>query len=255
MSAVNPGPVVVIPCSHGQLPRPARAADLYVGSYHRWCRATAEALTADGGTVLVLSARYGLVALDGDEILKPYDQRLGHVGVLFERRLLVQARDLDVTHAHDVTVLAGAAYVDAARRVWPHATAPLARLGIGYQRQRLAELRARATQPTAPQPAEVNAPAAPPLYTLRNDWTERTRVFTVVIAGPERHDGEAPFRVVVEDHSTNRAWAQAMAWFMVNQETIDAYVIAGESHEGLPVSNGRRGIAFFDLRAEPYGDR
>ncbi|MGC0418371.1 DUF6884 domain-containing protein [Embleya sp. AB8] len=242
----GPAPVVVIPCSHGQLPTPAPAAELYVGSYHRWCRATAEAITAaNGGTILILSARYGLLPLDGERVLTPYDKQLtkDHIDIMFELRLLTQARDLRLSHAHNVTILAGATYAEAARLVWPHATAPLLGLGIGYQRQRLAGLRARAARP------RVEAASKPP-YALPNDWSKRRRTFTVTIAGPERHDGQAPFTVVVEDHSTEKAWAQALAWFLVTQETIDGHVIAEKSYEGLPVVGDERSIVWNDLRSE-----
>ncbi|MEW1642653.1 DUF6884 domain-containing protein [Streptomyces sp. NPDC091219] len=52
--------LVVIPCGSRKLDHPARAADLYTGSYHRACRATAEALRPD--RLLILSARHvGLI--------------------------------------------------------------------------------------------------------------------------------------------------------------------------------------------------
>ncbi|MEU8833897.1 hypothetical protein [Streptomyces sp900116325] len=45
--------VVVIPCLGKKLPVAAPAGELYLGSYHRACRATADALTEGGATVLV----------------------------------------------------------------------------------------------------------------------------------------------------------------------------------------------------------
>lgn len=52
--------LVVIPCGSRKLDHPARAADLYTGSYHRACRAAAEALRPD--QLLILSARHvGLI--------------------------------------------------------------------------------------------------------------------------------------------------------------------------------------------------
>lgn len=145
MSAA-PNRVVLIPCSAAKLSRPAPAAELYQGSYHKACRATAEFLTADGGTVLVISAKYGLVRLDW--VLAPYEMTFRDPGCANGLLMRVQARQLHLDQATDVTVLASAAYVAAARTVWPHAEAPLTGLGIGQQLRRLVELRT----PTGEQP-------------------------------------------------------------------------------------------------------
>ncbi|MDQ1018868.1 DUF6884 domain-containing protein [Streptomyces afghaniensis] len=51
------------PCAARKLGHPAPAGELYIGSYHRACRAAADALTADGGTVLIFSDLYGLVSV------------------------------------------------------------------------------------------------------------------------------------------------------------------------------------------------
>ncbi|MFD5570422.1 hypothetical protein [Streptomyces cadmiisoli] len=53
--AAPAGPVVVIPCGGAKLGHAAPAGHLYVGGYHRACRRAADALTARGGTVLLLS--------------------------------------------------------------------------------------------------------------------------------------------------------------------------------------------------------
>ncbi|WTW95433.1 hypothetical protein OG216_19520 [Streptomycetaceae bacterium NBC_01309] len=136
--------VVVIPCSVAKATEPAPAGELYVGSYHRACRATADALIADGGTILILSARHGLMPVG--QVVAPYAMTWGDRGEVRDSTLQVQARKLGVAWARDVIVLAGAAYVTAARQVWPYATAPLAGLGIGRQRRRLVELRAEVEQ-------------------------------------------------------------------------------------------------------------
>lgn len=137
--ARDTGPLVVIPCAAKKLDRPAPAGELYQGSYHRACRQTADALTADGGTVVVLSALHGLLTLD--RVIEPYELRMGDPGTVLPVRLRQQARELGLANAPTVVVLAGAAYVYAARQVWPDASAPLTGRGIGRQLQRLAELR------------------------------------------------------------------------------------------------------------------
>lgn len=97
------------------------------------------------------------------------------------------------------------------------------------------------------QPIEEAAERGP-LYDLPYDYNQRERPFTVTVAGPERHDGEKPYTYVVAEYSTERAWSKALGWFMVEQETVDAHVVAGLSFEGTP----ERGCGYFwtDLRPE-----
>ncbi|WP_019061736.1 hypothetical protein [Streptomyces prunicolor] len=88
-----------------------------------------------------------------------------------------------------------------------------------------------------------------PVYgNLPLDYRQTVRPFTVTVAGPERYDGTRPTTYVVDECSTEKAWVKALAWHMVADETIDCYVIADESHEGLP--DGERGIHWSDLRTE-----
>ncbi|MFJ6014499.1 DUF6884 domain-containing protein [Streptomyces sp. NPDC092952] len=237
--------VVVIPCSGKKKDSPAPAGEMYLGSYHRACRATADALTADNGLVLVLSSRYGLVTLD--EVLEPYEMRLRDRGAVSDLVLRAQARKLGVNTVQDVTVLAGADYVTSARSVWPHASAPLTGLGIGKQRKHLAELRTRAAKTGAAQPVET-AFADAPMYKVPYDYRQTRRPYTVSVAGPGRHDGEPTTRFVVDEYKAESAWAKVLAWYMVEHETVDAYVVADESFEGAPA----KGCDFFwqDLRAE-----
>lgn len=68
------------------------------------------------------------------------------------------------------------------------------------------------------------------------------------VAGPERHDGEKPYTFVVNECSTEKAWAAVLAWFMVDMETVDAHVVAGDSCEGVP--EPECGYFWIDLRAE-----
>ncbi|GGQ49861.1 hypothetical protein GCM10010250_21800 [Streptomyces althioticus] len=131
--------LVIIPCAARKLPHPAPAGELYVGTYHRACRAAADRLTADGGTLLILSDLYGLVPIT--QVLQPYDMRVGDPHSVTVGKLREQARELGVDEAQDVIVLAGRAYADHCRAIWPHAQAPLVGMGIGRQLQRLAAIR------------------------------------------------------------------------------------------------------------------
>lgn len=146
-TAAAAGPVVIVPCSVRKLGHRAPAGELYLGGHHSLARRAADALTAEGGTVLILSARYGLVTLD--EVIEPYDLRMGEPGSITAAELRAQAARLQLDGAEDVTVLAGAVYAAAVRAIWPHAVNPLAGTrGIGEQRGRLAAL-ARAGSLTA----------------------------------------------------------------------------------------------------------
>ncbi len=141
---------MIIPCGSAKLNHKAPAGELYVGPYHRSCREAADALTAEGGTVLVLSARYGLVTLDQE--IEPYNLRMGQLGSVTVEQLREQARDLGVDAAENVIILGGEAYTNAALQVWPQAATPLAGLsGMGYQRQYLAQV--AALPPGSPLPS------------------------------------------------------------------------------------------------------
>ncbi|MGW4731797.1 hypothetical protein ACWEQC_21985 [Streptomyces shenzhenensis] len=88
-----------------------------------------------------------------------------------------------------------------------------------------------------------------PLYDgFPDDYSAHDRTFTVTIAGAERYDGEKPHKYVLEARSTQVAWAEALAWHMVVEETPDCYVVADESHEGAPA--GDIGFQWNDLRPE-----
>ncbi|MEU4924604.1 DUF6884 domain-containing protein [Streptomyces parvus] len=140
----SPGPVVVVPCSGAKGDRPTEAGHLYTGSLHIHARRTADALTAAGGTVLILSSRYGLLPLH--QVVAPYDMRMGDEGSVTADQLHDQAAELNLLDAQEVILLTPAAYTQRAAAVWPHAQTPLAHLGIGRQRGRLTALRTAAAE-------------------------------------------------------------------------------------------------------------
>ncbi|MFF1740711.1 DUF6884 domain-containing protein [Streptomyces mirabilis] len=130
--------LVVIPCGSRKLGRRARAADLYVGSYHRACRRAADASRPD--RLLILSARYGL--LDLDDVIDPYDTPHGAADAITARALLKQATVRDIVLLDPVVALGGARHAGLVRTIWPHARTPLAGTrGMGEQMARLAVLR------------------------------------------------------------------------------------------------------------------
>ncbi|MGA5506903.1 hypothetical protein [Streptomyces umbrinus] len=82
----------------------------------------------------------------------------------------------------------------------------------------------------------------------QEEWSEEPRDNTVTVAGPERYDGEQPYTYVVRDNTTEQAWIQALTWHMWENQTLDAYVVAAESHAGLPSADA--GYHWNDLRPE-----
>ncbi|WP_181802073.1 DUF6884 domain-containing protein [Streptomyces shenzhenensis] len=130
--------LVVIPCGSRKLGWPARAADIYVGSYHRACRRAADALRPD--RLLILSARHGL--LDLDDVIEPYDTPHGAADAVTSQILLAQATMRNIVHLDPVVALGGARHIDLLRSVWPHIHTPLAGArGMGGQMARLAAIR------------------------------------------------------------------------------------------------------------------
>ncbi|MFJ2561249.1 MULTISPECIES: DUF6884 domain-containing protein [unclassified Streptomyces] len=140
-SPAEAGPVVVIPCSGAKLDHAAPAGKLYVGKLHTHARRTADALTAHGGTVLVLSALHGFLRLDQD--VEPYDHTWEDAGSITVEELRAQAAELGLTDA-DVILLTPSRYTQRAAAVWPQARTPLAHLAIGKQRGRLTAMRENA---------------------------------------------------------------------------------------------------------------
>ncbi|MEV6529471.1 DUF6884 domain-containing protein [Streptomyces sp. NPDC051639] len=129
--------LIVIPCGARKLDHRARAADMYIGSYHRACRRAAEALRPD--RLVILSARYGLLGLD-DEI-DPYDTAHGAADAVTARLLREQAAERGITDLDPVVVLGGARHATLAKAVWPHALTPLSGTrGMGEQVARLAAM-------------------------------------------------------------------------------------------------------------------
>ncbi|MEY9839531.1 DUF6884 domain-containing protein [Streptacidiphilus sp. EB103A] len=153
-----PEKLVLVPCSGRKLDATAvaSAGEMYApGSYHRAARRAAEAMTAEGGRWMILSARYGL--LDPHDRILAYDLKAGRPGTVGADTLSRQAHQAAVSTAQ-VTVLAGAAYGELARGAWPSVHQPLAGLGIG---RHLAYFADRYEPGRRPRPRRRPRPAVP----------------------------------------------------------------------------------------------
>lgn len=119
-STRDAGPfTVVIPCAGEKQTGRHAARDLYTSSNFRSTLAAAEAIAdAEDGQVLILSALYGLVALD--EVLTSYDVKMatGNPAEITAEEIADQLVEFGATG--DVHVMAPGAYfakVDAAARL------------------------------------------------------------------------------------------------------------------------------------------
>ena len=109
-------PLVVIPCGARKLSSAAPAGELYIGAQHRLARQAADALARQvGGTVMVLSARYGLVPLEAR--LDPYDLTVGDPGAVTGQQVARQLRDLDARRVIALTPKRYSALLAAAPRI------------------------------------------------------------------------------------------------------------------------------------------
>lgn len=149
--------VAVIPCSAAKLEHRAPALELYTGSLYRSALLAAAALRAYGrvDSILVLSARHGLVALDTE--LDPYNVKMGDPGTISTAAVadqLAAVAELGIEAGRpglvELVPILPAAYDlvlrNAAELLWPPlvdvATNPLTgSRGILEQRRRLRELR------------------------------------------------------------------------------------------------------------------
>jgi hypothetical protein len=122
--------IVIVACGAKKLDRPARARDLYVGPYFKACLAYALTL-AKPKDVFIISAKYGLVGLN--DVIEPYDKRLGDPFSVTEFSLTTQAEQLGLL-GQKVKVLGGRKYVGLCRKVWKKLEAPLeGKGGLGEQ--------------------------------------------------------------------------------------------------------------------------
>ena len=131
--------VYVVPCGAAKLDVAAPARELYTGSHFRNTLATAEQLAAEeGGLVLILSAKLGLIELD--TVVAPYDVKMGDADAITPTAIRNGAVELglDQLDPELYAFLPSAYYAALAQALEPldlyvsdvYEAAP----GIGYQR-------------------------------------------------------------------------------------------------------------------------
>lgn len=82
--------LVVVPCAAAKLDTAAPASELYASANFKHMLAAAKATAADmdDAKVMILSAEHGLVELD--EVLAPYDTKMGKAGCIAVTELIDQ---------------------------------------------------------------------------------------------------------------------------------------------------------------------
>lgn len=132
--------IVLISCAARKLQHKAKASDLYSSPLFQRQLAYACKLSPDA--IFILSAKYGLVDLD--EEIEPYDQTLRDMGISEQRawaaRVLEQLGKKTCLLSDHFIVLAGDVYRRFLTPAFYSWEAPLERLTIGKQLQKLDEL-------------------------------------------------------------------------------------------------------------------
>lgn len=137
----NRGTVTLVACAATKLDRPAPARELYRSDLFAKSSAYAQRL----GEWYILSAAHGLV--HPDTVLEPYDITLNDMTrderMTWSCKVARQLRQRNI-QADRCVVLAGRSYRDlimgALRLRFAEVVVPLEGLGIGHQKQRLAQL-------------------------------------------------------------------------------------------------------------------
>ena len=136
--------IVIIPCGGAKLGAPAPAAELYTGSMFRDTLTTARAMTTENN-IYILSALHGLIALD--KVVAPYDVKMGSGDEVTDGLVADQLEQITGGPFNGAVTIEAllpnryAAKLMAARRFYPIVSHFHGCAGIGYQKQRLAQLR------------------------------------------------------------------------------------------------------------------
>jgi hypothetical protein len=164
----------LVSCVAGKLDQPAAAADLYQSDWFFKARAYAE---AHASPWFILSAKHGLLA--PNQVTAPYDDTLNgkplHQRLAWGEMVAGQINDYCPTGCQ-IVMLAGRAYREAVtasplfRNRLSNTSAPLQNMGIGLQKQWLAQ----------------NTPPLPPLDDLERDYSEAVKAWNAAMADFKR---------------------------------------------------------------------
>jgi hypothetical protein len=221
---------VVIPCGAAKGPVATTAAEMYQGSMFKDALATAREMF-DDDRIYIISAEYGLLRLD--DVIEPYDKKLGDPGSVDAATISRQLRDQGIENGSVLSLLpknynklfengvAGSLGVNPQRLTVEQYFAGTK--GIGEQKGRLSNLR----KETAAQKAKATADGAvlidPELEQLANSVAQDPALYANFKAQVEERamlerDIESMRNPTPEDVETYRKDAQAKA-----QEEVRTY--------------------------------
>lgn len=122
---------IIITCGSAKAITRSRAEKLYVGGHFKKCLAWAKAKVG-AENVFIISAKYGLLKLD--DMIEPYDLRMGQPGSVSTLVLLRQAEDLGIID-EEILSSAGADYQKPLVRVFQKIKFPFKGLTMGFMAQ------------------------------------------------------------------------------------------------------------------------
>ena len=100
----------IVPCGANKQTTPVAARDLYISNHFQQTLAKVEAEAAESeAEVFILSAGYGLLRLD--DVVAPYDTKMGDSDCVSAATITEQARDLGIDYGADVYAFLPAAYL------------------------------------------------------------------------------------------------------------------------------------------------
>lgn len=123
--------IIIITCGQEKALTKSRAEKMYVSGYFKQCLAWAKAKTSPE-KIFIISAKYGLLRLD--EVIAPYDLRMGQPGSISPSAISRQAEDLGIVDAEIIST-AGADYQKVLNRVFKKISYPFEGMTIGYRGQ------------------------------------------------------------------------------------------------------------------------
>jgi hypothetical protein len=221
---------VMIPCGAAKGPVATTAAEMYQGSMFKDALATAREMF-DDDRIFIISAEYGILRLD--DVIEPYDKKLGDPGSVDAATISRQLRDQGIENGSVLSLLpknynklfengvAGSLGVNPQRLIVEQYFAGTK--GIGEQKGRLSNLR----KETAAQKAETAAEGAslidPELEQLANSVAQDPALYANFKGQVEERamlerDIESMRNPTPEDIETYRKDAQAKA-----QEEVRTY--------------------------------
>lgn len=121
--------IVIITCGQDKAITKSRAEKMYTSGYFRQCLRWAKAKTSPD-KVFILSAKYGLLRLD--DLIMPYDLKMGQSGSVLPSQVYEQAKALGIEN-EKILSTAGIEYRKILDTVFPNISYPFDGMTIGYR--------------------------------------------------------------------------------------------------------------------------